>query len=180
MVRSMPRNRKPITSLERISKYLPNVRIDHLSRIKIDDRGRIWADEDTILIVLRGHLIIEQELSEICDGLLRQPAVLPDRLNFDTRLRLVRALLGDGEFPKVVYDILQDLNRIRNKLAHNLDAKDLSDDLRVFFCRFSAFPDVEEFIKSMDVEERLNSCIVILSAILEGIKPAKGEKPCSI
>jgi hypothetical protein len=130
----------------------------------------LWVDEDTILIVLRGHLIIEHELVDICDRFIRQPDALPDRLNFDTRLRLVRALLGDDEFPKVVYDILKDLNRIRNELAHNLDPKDLHDDLCGFFKRFSAFPDIPSMLKNEEVPERLNSCITLLCGVLGSIQ----------
>jgi hypothetical protein len=40
-----------IASLDRISKYLPNASLDPLSRVKLDDKGRLWVDEDTILIV---------------------------------------------------------------------------------------------------------------------------------
>jgi len=160
-----------MASLERISKYLPNTSLDPLSRVKIDDKGRLWVDEDSILIVLRGHLIIEHELVDICDKLLQQPDALPDRLNFDTHLRLVRALLGDDDFSKVVYDILKDLNRIRNKLAHFLDPKDLHDDLCGFFKRFSAFQDIESVLREDEsVPERLNTCITVLCGMLGSIK----------
>jgi uncharacterized protein YutE (UPF0331/DUF86 family) len=165
------RDQPAITSLGRISKYLPNTSLDHLSRVKIDERGRFWVEEDTILIVLRGHLIIEHDLVDICDRFFLQPNALPDRLNFDTRLRLVRALLGDDVFPKVVYDILKDLNRIRNKLAHNLDPKDLHDDLTGFFKRFAEFPDVGSLVKKEAVPERLNSCITMLCGMLGSIQP---------
>jgi hypothetical protein len=160
-----------IASLDRIGRYLPNTTLDPLSRVKFDDKGRLWVDEDTILIVLREHLIIEHELVDICDKVLPQPDALPDRLNFVTRLRLVRALLGDDGLSKVVYDILRDLNRIRNKLAHVLDPKDLHDDLRGFFKRFSEFQDIESVLKDDEsVPERLNSCITVLCGMLESIK----------
>jgi hypothetical protein len=160
-----------MTSLGRISKYLPNTSLNPLSRVKLDDKGRLWVNEDTILIVLRGHLIIEHELVDICDKVLPQPDALSERLNFDTRLRLVRALLGDDDFSKVVYDILKDLNRIRNKLAHNLDPKDLHDDLCGFFKRFSAFQDIESVLKDDEsVPKRLNTCIIVLCGMLESVK----------
>jgi hypothetical protein len=159
-----------MASLDRISKYLPNTSLDPLSRVKIDDKGRLWVDEDTVLIVLRGHLIIEHELVDICDKVLQQPDALPDRLNFDTRLRRIRSLLGDDEFPKVVYDILKDLNRIRNKLAHNLEPKDLHDDLSGFFKRFSAFPNIPSRLKNKEVLEQLNTCIMVLCGMLGSIQ----------
>jgi hypothetical protein len=165
------RDQSMMASLDRIQKYLPNTTLDSFSRIKIDDKGRLWVDEDTILIVLRGHLLIEHELVDICGKLFRQPDALPDRINFDTRLRLVRALLGDDDFSKVVYDILKDLNRIRNNLAHVLDPKDLHDDLCGFFKRFSAFEDVESVLKEDEsVPERLNSCITLLCGMLGSVR----------
>ena len=163
------KDRSILTSLERVAN-LPNISLDHLSRIRIDNKGRVWVDEDTIVIVLKGHLIIERELVDICERSFRQPDALGGRINFETRLRLVRALLGDDEFPKTVYDILIDFNRIRNKLAHNLDPKNLDEDLFQFFQRFSTFPDFEEELKDESVPERLNSCTVFLCGMLGSIQ----------
>ena len=166
-----------MTSLGRISRYLPNTDLDRLSRIRVDGKGRIWVDEDTILIILRGHLIIERELVDICDRCLRQPEALSDRLSFDTRLCCVRALLGDEEFPKVVYDILIELNKIRNKLVHNLDPKDLNKDLQGFVRRFSAFPDLKGLLKDKDIPECLLSCITVLCGMLGSIRPGASPAP---
>jgi hypothetical protein len=160
-----------MTSLGRISAYLPNTRLDHFPRVRIDDRGRVWVEEDTILIVLRGHLIVEHELVDICDRFLPQPDALSDRLNFDTRLRLVRALLGDDRFSNVIYDIIKDLNRIRNNLGHKLDTKDLHNDLCRFVERFSVFPDFKGLIKSEGTPERLNTCITVLCGMLGSFQP---------
>jgi len=165
------KDKSALTSLGRISNYLPNNRLDHLSRVKIDSRGRLWVDEDTVIIILRGHLIVEHELVDICGRFLQQPDALPDRLNFDTRLRLVRAVLGDGEFPKAVYDILKDLNRIRNKLAHVLDSNHLNDDLDEFYKRFSMFPDVKQLLEDEGVPERLTTCITVICGMLGSIQP---------
>jgi hypothetical protein len=170
------KDRLIMTSLGRISTYLPNARLDHLSRFRVDKKGRIWTDEDTLLIVLRGHLIIEHELVDLCNRFFPQPEVLPDRLNFDTRLRLVRAVLGDDGLPKVVYDILMDLNKIRNNLAHNLDPKNLHNDLRRFIKRFSTFRDFESLLKSDEVQERLNTCIVVLCGMLGSIRPESSSE----
>jgi hypothetical protein len=58
-----------VRSLGRITKHLPNTTLDDpLNRITIDARGRIWVTEDTTLVLLKGHLLIEAELIDICVG----------------------------------------------------------------------------------------------------------------
>jgi hypothetical protein len=63
-----------VRSLGRITKHLPNTTLDDpFNRITIDARGRIWVTEDTTLVLLKGHLLIEAELIDICGRLLKKP-----------------------------------------------------------------------------------------------------------
>jgi hypothetical protein len=160
-----------LSSLDRIAKHLPNTSIDHLSRFTVDERGRIWVEEDTTLIILRGHLILEHELIDICKRFVCQPDALPNRIGFEIRLQLVRAIVGDERLPKTFCDILFDLNQIRNKLTHVLDPKDIENDLQCFVNRFSVFTDFDGISRSESMPARLSSCIVFLTGALSSIKP---------
>ena len=77
-----------VRSLGRITKHLPYTTLDDpLNRITIDARGRIWVIEDTTLVLLKGHLLIEAELIDICGRLLKNPDALEaGRVSFSVRL----------------------------------------------------------------------------------------------
>ena len=52
-------NPRLMTSLERTLKHLPISTLDGpLNRITIDARRRVWVTEDTMLVILKGHLLI--------------------------------------------------------------------------------------------------------------------------
>jgi hypothetical protein len=91
-----------MNSLGRIARHLPNTTLDDpIARITVDARGRVWVTEDTTLVILKGHLIIEAELIDICGRLLESPDRLEaGRVPFAVRLNLVRALVGDDAMPE--------------------------------------------------------------------------------
>jgi uncharacterized protein YutE (UPF0331/DUF86 family) len=127
-----------MNSLGRITRHLPNTTLDDpLARITVDARGRIWVTEDTTLVILKGHLIIEAELIDICGRLLKNPDALEaGRVPFGVRLNLVRALVEDDAMPESFWQAMKDLNKIRNGLAHKLEPKGFDEELRQFFRRF--------------------------------------------
>ena len=57
--------------------------------------GKLPDGDDPLLLVLRAHLIVEQLVIQTTLGLVRNPDVLAKatRLNFSTRLLLLRSLL---------------------------------------------------------------------------------------
>ena len=111
-----------VRSLGRITKHLPNTTLDDpFNRITIDARGRIWVNEDTTLVLLKGHLLIEAELIDICGRLLKNPDALEaGRVSFSVRLNLVRALVGEDAMPESFWHAMKHFNKIRNDLAHQL------------------------------------------------------------
>jgi len=140
-------------------------------RISIDEFGRTRVKEDPVLIILKGHLIIEETLVDICSRLLTNPAALEkDKVNFSTRLNLVQALIGDGELPENIWHALRDLNKIRNDLAHKLEPKNIEDLFCKFIKRFEEFEDFRSLLDyKKDIPERLTTCIIFLSGMLSSI-----------
>jgi hypothetical protein len=162
-----------VRSLGRIAKHLPNTTLDDpLNRITIDARGRVWVTEDTTLAVLKGHLIIEAELIDICGRLLKNPAALEaENVRFSVRLKLVRALVDQDAMPESIWNAIEDLNRIRNKLAHQLEPKGIEDELRQFFARFDEFEDWGMILADeKSIPERLTSCFLLLCGALSRIR----------
>jgi hypothetical protein len=85
--------------------------------------------QDLTLIVLKGHLLIEEQLEYFMDQAARAPEQLRDaRLTYAQKLQLVRALSGmNGE----ELDFAKAINGIRNGLAHRAEVKDLPNRIDV-------------------------------------------------
>lgn len=92
--------------------------------------------EEIELILLKGHLIIEQLINEALLVHMKDEKAL-DRLNimFSKKIDLLTALEGEGSFSsKTIINQLMELNRIRNKLAHHLEFNDYHNDLKKWAC----------------------------------------------
>lgn len=84
--------------------------------------------EDELQVVLRTHLYIERELTEILKISLAEPDyILNTRFMFANKLNLAVAL---GVFPIGVKKAYDKLNKMRNKFAHELEFYCSEDDLR--------------------------------------------------
>ena len=165
-------------SLGRITKHLPNTRLgDPLDRLTVDARGRVWVTEDTTLVLLKGHLLIEAELIDICARFLRNPDALEDgRVPFGVRLNLVRALVGEDAMPESFWTAIKDLNGIRNDLAHQLEPKGIDKALHQFLRRFNEIEDCRTVLRDeTSIPERLISCFLFLCGALSGIGKSGDE-----
>jgi hypothetical protein len=161
-------NTRFMTSLGRTAKHLPNITLDDpLNRITIDARGRVWVTEDTMLVILKGHLLIEVELNRF----FKNPAAL-ERVRFSERLKRVRALLDEDAVPEEgVWSAIEHLNRIRNMLAHNLEPESIEKELCQFFSRFDEFEAfAASFRDDTPTPERLTGCVLFLCGALSSIE----------
>ena len=87
--------------------------------------------EDVSLIVLKGHLLTEELLREFLHSKVLHPSPLRDaRLRYIQCVHLARSLSTDpGDW---VWDALDRLNVIRNKLSHALEPTGLDDAINAF------------------------------------------------
>jgi len=87
--------------------------------------------EDTISLVVTGHLFVEYWLDWLIRHNIPQPKKLFDsgRLTFSQKLCLAESLgLVTGRLTEAIYQ----LNTIRNKISHNLEYQISSKDLEIF------------------------------------------------
>ena len=94
---------------------------------------------DTTLIVLKGHLIIEEQLMAIIEDELRHQEILEaGRLRFSQKLDMTQFILKSkmDDCFKTTFKAIHLLNhKLRNPLAHRLEHQDM--ELRVNqFCEF--------------------------------------------
>lgn len=129
------------------------------------------------LIVLTGHLLIEEELNKCLAAKLREPTALFDaRLNFSQRLALFHALLGSEKDYPFPYSSLEKLNALRNQLAHNLEPKDLENRIKTFLEELEESGYDKEFGEEK-LATRLRRCIALLCGVLSGFtKGCKAAK----
>lgn len=90
---------------------------DSLERFKKHEpKGR-----DLSLILLKSHLLIEEEMNELLEVLLPHPEfIYRSRFGFLQRLRVLQAVTTDNRLHALA-DAMEILNEMRNSLAHQLE-----------------------------------------------------------
>jgi len=132
---------------------------------------------DLTLIVLKGHLLLEESIDALLTALLENPAALqPARLSFFARLCLVRALFPlSDEMMKAA----EGINTLRNKLAHHLEHPQVERLTNDFLYQFenpnNIDPDDPPDFDSIPVARRLKRYIVALCAFYHGAALALSE-----
>ncbi len=122
--------------------------------------------DDLSLIVLKGHLLIEEMLIDIRDKLLPQAEYLDSvNIRFNQLLHIIRSAI-ESKHDHKSWDLIIGFNRLRNKLIHNLEPPKLKILLTQLFNLYSQTQPFDEIQidKSGEVEldtaERLKNVVV--------------------
>lgn len=87
---------------------------------------------DLSVIVLKGHLLVEELLFILVQSAVKYPeAIKSAHLGYYKLALIAKALFYEDRI-RPVWDAIFELNAIRNTLAHNLDPPDLEEKLRRF------------------------------------------------
>jgi hypothetical protein len=125
---------------------------------------------DLSLIVLKGHLLIEELLYAVLGkSLAAHPISIFDAgLSFYQLVHIAMAVSYEDRLANI-WNAIFALNKIRNTLAHDLEAKDLEKDLLAFTRAF--VPDHREAEKLVlaDPERHLGESIEVICGVLWGI-----------
>ncbi|MGX1170326.1 hypothetical protein AB7M16_006592 [Bradyrhizobium sp. USDA 372] len=96
--------------------------------------------EDGTLIVLKGHLVLEELIRAKVEAAVHDPTALRKaNLTFFNLLCVARALYGPlpdraHENPHDLWDVVEAWNTLRNRLAHRIEPTDIAPFLaRIFF-----------------------------------------------
>lgn len=110
----MSRPKQPFPdAVERFQKHMP--------------KGR-----DLTLLVLKAHLLVEAELNEVLELILRNPdALYRARFTFIQRLRVLEATSPDPNISHLAFAISA-LNELRNTLAHQLEPSEVERKAALF------------------------------------------------
>lgn len=91
-----------------------------------EDFFRFWKhlplqSADETLIVLKGHLLVEELLHSFCESAVPNPQFL-HKSSFPQTVALARALDAGVKVPDWAWGAVGMLNELRNMLAHKLEA----------------------------------------------------------
>ena len=93
------------------------------------------SDGGQDLIVLKGHLLIEEVISDILAAYLAKSNPLginlKNNLMFNQKMNLCWALTGD-KFEDEFWRSVKLLNSIRNSMAHSIDPKNIDNKIKLF------------------------------------------------
>jgi len=124
--------------------------------------------DDFSLIILKGHLLIEEIINRIFDSKCQHPEFFEKaKLSFYQKVQILRALSEYGDDSSNPWNSLLSLNSIRNKIAHNIEPENLNNGIDDFiFARFNK----KRMVEFANSEERITGLIkefFILSGYME-------------
>src|ERR1035437_3619166 len=123
---------------------------------------------DPTLVLLKGHLLVEEQLFACIGAHCRDATKLEDaRLTFAQKLRLAQALCG----LQSVAPSLEKLNALRNRMAHRVEIPDFDSRLDDYLKAWAE----DEFVQPKTSRERtrnLRNTLIMQIAILAGMSGA--------
>jgi len=124
--------------------------------------------EDVELILLKGHLVIEQLLTEMLELELKEPQRLKSiKPMFYKKLEMYLAISGNSVLSKGLEKTLKELNSLRNKLAHNLKHPDFESQLTTWV-QHAAKKRIEDTSDPEIIKTQLIESISYISAFMSG------------
>lgn len=142
--------------------------LDELNKVSDEQweryRQLLPKSDDVSLVVLKGHLIIEEMLYSIVEEHCANPSPLADaRLSFGQLVHIVHALV---KLPvsKTCWKAIGLLNSIRNSLVHNLEPKELEKRLHSLqeLCELKDEPLPPHYVKPTELPRIAESCICFI------------------
>lgn len=85
---------------------------------------RLPHGKDTDLVILKAHLLIEEQINALIRERLKCPDPLLAEERFESiyRIRLAQAFFEQDHLPWLWHAVVQ-LNKLRNRVAHSIDPK---------------------------------------------------------
>jgi hypothetical protein len=122
--------------------------------------------DDMTLLILKGHLLIEEQLISILkDNVCYFDALNEARLTFYQRLQIVKAMKYREE-NDWVWAAIKKLNTLRNELAHKLESSQVESKVSGFLGCFEWVPTV--YAKDESIISRLRHALAFLCGVLNG------------
>lgn len=129
---------------------------------------KFLPQRDVTLIILKGHLLIEEQLVSLLKGSLKYPAALREtRFSFVHRLYFIKAMHYSVK-NRWLWRSIAGLNALRNQLAHKLKPAKLNSKIDHFLQSVEGCPGLND--KNESVESRLRHALIFLCGALQIIQ----------
>ena len=123
--------------------------------------------DDLSLIVLKGHLLIEEMLIDIRDKLFPHAEYLDSvNINFNQLLHVIRSAIKSKHDHKS-WDLIVDFNKLRNKLVHNLEPPKLESLLSQLFNVYSQTQPFDEIQIDKNGETELDTARRLKNVVID-------------
>jgi len=153
-----------------MSNEIKKLKEERLKKSFIRGYKHLYGLNDLTLIVLKGHLLVEEEINELLNVLLEKPNALKEgNFSFYQKLCILRAILNPKYLPDKEWKAMEQLNNLRNRLAHHLEPKGIKDMVSDFLDKCDYETKEEKSWKEGSVETRLKMFIAELCGKLVGI-----------
>lgn len=94
------------------------------------------SGKDKLLVILKGHLLLEELLTDIIKITLKQSNPLGIKVTrnmmFSRKLELCWALSKPESIPEQAWQSLKSLNLVRNNMSHHVEPSGISDSISDF------------------------------------------------
>jgi len=118
--------------------------------------------DDLTLIVLKGHLLIEEEINSLLAQELKDSdSLFKARPSFSIKIAILRAVFGKKRASQLNINAIDKLNTLRNDMAHNLSSSKLDKKLEAFI---NSMEITDLNFSDMQLHVKLKICIRKLSA----------------
>jgi hypothetical protein len=145
-----------------------NFVLDAEAEAQVERVRKYFVDiEDLTLLVLKGHLLVEESLNSLIALGSEEPHHLEkERIPFLLKAKIAQALWGK-RFYRPIWLLVVTLNTIRNDMAHHLESRKLRDHVLDFIAKrkkhFSVLIDQNKSPKTpKDTLEELKRSLSIL------------------
>jgi hypothetical protein len=130
------------------------------------------AGNDLTLIILKGHLLLEEELNaRLREIALRPQALQEARLRFHALSRVCMAFLyGANSAEQWFWSAIASLNSIRNDLAHHLDPPQLETKIDAMLQALERDVPSGLFASSGSRADRTRQALAFLYGVAQGMR----------
>lgn len=133
--------------------------------------------DDIEMVLLKGHLILEQVLNQMLLFYIESETKLSNlNLTFSKKIDLLVALSGNRQGSREQIAQLREINRIRNKLAHELDFENSHAALKRWACWVVGYRPVT-INRKRTYRSTLLKAFYLLSAFLCGMATQRMATP---
>ncbi len=133
--------------------------------------------KDPTVIVLRGHLLVEELLDELISASFEHPSAIKDaRLTFSQKLCICQAIIGRSG-NEDIWRAIKELNCLRNVISHKLPDSALSAKLnpllKVFFGKESGQIPADLHSQTKALRKGIIFHCAMLNGFIEGMSVVK-------